>query len=116
MLADNPTVLGLGELKEWMSQSPPDNSDPKSGYALVNVSDPNSYEHENIAGSINIPEGKEYIYEERYSVDKDIILYSELGREVSMNVARELVRSGFRHVYVFEAGMPEWKDAVGIVD
>lgn len=68
------------------------------GYLIIDLRSREEYMHEHIRGAINVPQGRfrrELAGWER----KKIILYCERGA-LSMAVARELERRGFRTVTV----------------
>lgn len=110
-------TLGVTNLKDRLDRESPDNTDPKKGYALVNVLGEETFEKEHIPQSINIPKGREDEFEQRFSRDKEIIVYCASPEcDASPTVARELVDRGFTNVRDFEGGMSEWKDADGTVE
>lgn len=100
------------ELEQRFKEQTPDNDSNSDGYALVNVLDPDLYERQHIVNSINIPRSELGKFEQRYDRDKEIIVYCASREcETSAEVARELLRRGFRNVYRYEKGLEDWKAA-----
>ncbi|HEX2237869.1 MAG TPA: rhodanese-like domain-containing protein [Gammaproteobacteria bacterium] len=59
------------------------------GYALINVLTPETFGKEHIPGSINIPLGHEDEFEQRFTKDKEIIVYgNSLACDASTQVAQ----------------------------
>lgn len=101
-----------GELEHLLQRQKPDNESESTGYALVNVLQPESFEEEHIPGSINIPADQPDRFEDRFAKDKEIVLYcASESCDASPTAARRLVERGFSKVYDYEAGMKGWKDA-----
>jgi len=93
-----------------MRTAVPDNQDAEQGYALVNVLKPEAFEREHIPGSDNIPEGNEVTFEQRFSKDKEIIVYcASTDCHASDSVAEKLTKRGFTRVYDYAAGLRDWK-------
>lgn len=100
------------ELKQKMDASPPNNQDRSEDYALINVLSPESFEHQHVPMSINIPRGQEDLIEERFDKNKEIIVHcSSPTCQASPNVARELINRGFTNVIEYEGGLSEWLNA-----
>ena len=77
---------------------------------MVNVLKPEAFEQEHIAGSINIPEGDESVFVNRFSKDKEIIVYcASTDCHASDSVAEKLTKRGFTRVYDYAAGLGDWK-------
>jgi rhodanese-related sulfurtransferase len=105
------------ELSRRLDETRPDNSDPREGFALVNVLKPEAFAAEHIPVSINIPVGNEEEFEKRFSKDKDIVLYCASSQcDASPTVAKRLSEQGFTHIYDYEAGMKDWKESGGPVE
>lgn len=105
-------TISRQELEQRLKLQQPDNDDPNAGYALVNVLDTKLYERDHIPSSINIPRDDVDEFEQRFEKDKDIIVYcASPDCEASPEVARELTKRGFRHVYDYEKGMSDWRMA-----
>lgn len=105
-------TLTKEELRERLKSEQPDNEDPRSGYALVNVLGADAFREQHIPGSINIPKGEEEEFERRFEKDKEIIVYcASPDCDASPTVARELADRGFDSIRDYEAGMSEWKEA-----
>lgn len=105
-------TISRQELEQRLKQQKPDNEDPKAGYALVNVLDAKLYERDHIPSSINIPQDDVDEFEKRFDKNKDIIVYcASADCDASLEVAKELSKRGFRHVYDYEKGMSDWRMA-----
>lgn len=88
---------------------------------LLNVLDPDAFEHEHIPGSINIPNRRlDFIREvEKVTDRKDrriIVHCSNRQCQMSPEAARKLERAGYTNVIEFQGGMAEWKQAGFAVD
>ena len=106
------STITLDELERRLATTPPDNENRSVGYALVNVLKAEAFEDEHIPNSINIPAGEEDRFEQRFNKDKNIVVYcASPSCDASPKAARALADRGFRHVYDYEAGMSEWKNA-----
>jgi len=104
-------------LENRMKEESPNNVDEKEGYALVNVLGSDAFDEEHIRGSINIPKGKEDTFEDRFSKDKEIVVYcASTDCDASPKVAKELADRGFTRIVDFEAGMDGWKRVNGAVE
>lgn len=100
------------ELEQRLKQEKPDNEDRKSGYALVNVLDPEAFEDEHIPNSINIPKKRIDAFQQRFDKSKEIVVYCASPEcTASPDTARELARRGFVNVFDYEKGMSDWKEA-----
>lgn len=87
-----------------------DNEDRERGFALVNVLGEEVFEEAHIPGSINIPQGKESLFEQRFAKDKEIVVYcASPDCHASDKVAEMLVRRGFIRVYDYAGGLSDWK-------
>jgi len=105
-------ALTKEELRERLKSEQPDNENPRSGFALVNVLGEDAFREQHIPGSINIPKGEEEEFERRFNKDKEIIVYcASPDCDASPTVARELTDRGFDSIRDYEAGMSEWKEA-----
>ena len=100
------------QMEQRLEREKPDNEDRKSGYALVNVLDPDVFEQEHIPNSINIPKKRIDEFEQRFDKSKEIIVYCASPEcTASPDTARELADRGFVNVFDYEKGMSDWKDA-----
>ncbi|MGH8615893.1 MAG: rhodanese-like domain-containing protein, partial [Gammaproteobacteria bacterium] len=91
--------------------------DAEQGYALVNVLKPEAFEREHIPGSDYIPEGNEVTFEQRFSKDKEIIVYcASTDCHASDSVAEKLTKRGFTRVYDYAAGLRDWKQGGNSVE
>jgi rhodanese-related sulfurtransferase len=105
-------TISREELKNKIEQTRPDNASRSGGYALVNVLNADSFEKEHIPGSINIPQGKEDEFENRFGKMKEIIVYcASPDCSASPKAAEELTKRGFVSVRDYEGGMSDWKEA-----
>lgn len=104
-------------LAQRMKEESPNNDDEKVGYALVNVLSSEAFDDEHIPGSINIPKGKVGTFEDRFSTDKEIIVYcASTDCDASPAVAEKLADRGFTRIVDFEAGMDGWKRVGGAAE
>ncbi|MGH8538869.1 MAG: rhodanese-like domain-containing protein [Gammaproteobacteria bacterium] len=95
----------------------PDNQDAEQGYALINVLKPEAFEREHIPGSDNIPEGNEVTFKQRFSKEKEIIVYcASTDCHASDSVAEKLTKRGFTRVYDYAAGLRDWKQGGNSVE
>ena len=116
MAQDTFDTMTLDELKQRMNNAAPENFNTISGYALVNVLKPEAYEKEHIPGSINIPQGNEEAFHERFRPDKEIIVYcASFDCNASPSVAKRLTEMGFQHVHDYQGGMADWKAGDNLV-
>lgn len=100
------------QLEHLIQRQNPENEDNTEGYALVNVLSPESFEEEHIPGSINIPQGEEEKFEQRFAKDKEIIVYcASESCDASPKAAEELRDRGFSKIYDYADGMKDWKEA-----
>jgi rhodanese-related sulfurtransferase len=105
------------ELEQRVRTTLPDNQDAEQGYALVNVLKPEAFEREHIPGSINIPEGDESVFVNRFSKDKEIVVYcASTDCHASDSVAEKLTKRGFTRVYDYAAGLRDWKQGGNSVE
>lgn len=110
------TTITQEELSRRLREETPDNADPSRGFALVNVLGRDAFEEEHIPSSINIPVDRPEEFEQRFTHDKEIVVYCASPEcSASPKAARELQRRGFTNVRDFDAGMSEWKAAGGQV-
>lgn len=110
-------TINYAELASRLADSRPDNSDRSRGYALVNVLKPEAFKNEHIPASINIPKGDEQTFEDRFSKDKEIIVYCASPTcDASVTVAKRLAEMGFEDVYDYEAGLSDWKQSGGAIE
>lgn len=109
-------TISTQQLLEMFEIEQPNNEHRERGYALVNVLGSEAFEKEHLPGSINIPSENEDEFEQRFNMDKEIIVYgSSIDCDTSIRVARELVRRGFHRVKAYEEGIRDWKECDNIV-
>lgn len=102
-------TITRGELQTRMSAHELNNEDRARGFALVNVLGEGAFEMAHIPGSINIPQGNEALFEQRFAKNKEIIVYcASADCDASDEVAKALVRRGFRRVYDYAGGLSDW--------
>lgn len=107
-------TIDRNELEQLLAREAPNNDDPETGYALVNVLGKEAFEKEHIPGSINIPQGEEEHFEHRFDKDKKIVVYCASPEcDASPKAARALVERGFTEVVDYEGGMSDWKQGGG---
>lgn len=100
------------ELEHLLQRQQPDNQDEEAGYALVNVLGTDAYEEQHIPGSINIPSGEEQRFQQKFSKNKQIVVYcASPSCDASPKAARELQERGFTNVYDYAEGMKDWREA-----
>lgn len=100
------------ELEHLLQRQQPDNENEEAGYALVNVLGPDSFEERHIPGSINIPRGEEQRFEQKFSKNKQIVVYcASPSCDASPKTARELQERGFDNVYDYAEGLKDWREA-----
>jgi rhodanese-related sulfurtransferase len=104
--------LERSQLETTLDAGPPENGNPAEGVALVNVLDTDQFREEHIPGSINIPADDIDEFERRFAKDKKIVVYcASRDCPASREAAEALVQRGFEHVFDYEGGLSEWKDA-----
>ena len=104
-------TISRDDLAERIQRESPDNDDRQRGFALVNVLAPQSFVQSHIPGSINIPQGQEDLFEQRFDKGKEIIVYcASFDCSASPKAATELARRGFTDVYDYEGGMQDWQE------
>jgi rhodanese-related sulfurtransferase len=101
-------TINANELKDLLDRG--------EDLVLLNVLDPDAFEHEHIPGSINIPNRRlDFIKEvEKVAERKDrrvIVHCSNKLCQQSPDAARKLERAGYTNVIEFQGGMAEWKQA-----
>lgn len=100
------------ELKRRLAKEFPNNQDDRNGYALVNVLGAEAFEREHIPNSINIPLADIDRFEQRFSKDKDIIVYcASLSCDASPKAATALEEKGFQSIFDYSGGLSDWKEA-----
>lgn len=106
------TTLTRGQLETTLNAGPPENDQRDEGYTLVNVLRREQYEQEHIPHSINIPADQIDEFERRFDKPKKIVVYCASPEcQASSQAARALKQRGFEHVYDYEGGMSDWRDA-----
>jgi rhodanese-related sulfurtransferase len=99
------STIDRDDLEERIEAHSLNNQDRHRGFALVNVLGEGAFAMAHIPGSINIPHGKEDVFERRFAKDKEIIVYcASPDCPTSDNVAAVLVTRGFRRVYDYAGG------------
>ena len=102
-----PMPVGLAQAKELHD----------SGQAvLVDARSADSFAKEHIAGAVSLPlavaGGKEPPLPINVTPDTIIIAYCNgFSCHDSMELGKILIKAGYRQVFVFEGGLPEWRDA-----
>lgn len=106
------STLTREQLAAKLAQERPNNDDPEQGYALIYVLDPQTFANGHIPGSINIQRGSEDSIEQRFSKNKEIIVYSFSPEcSASSQMRRELLSRGFRNVRNYGSGITYWKQS-----
>ncbi len=102
-----PMPVGLAQAKELHD----------SGQAvLVDARSADSFAKEHITGALSLPlavaGGKKPPLPKNVTPDTIIIAYCNgFSCHDSMELGKILIKSGYRQVFVFEGGLPEWRDA-----
>ncbi|WP_224961456.1 rhodanese-like domain-containing protein [Geomonas subterranea] len=102
-----PMPIGLAQLKELHD----------SGQAvLVDARSGASFAKEHIAGALSLPleEATRQKTPQLKGVAKDAVIVAYCNGfscHDSMELGKLLIKSGYGSVYVFEGGLPEWRDA-----
>jgi rhodanese-related sulfurtransferase len=111
-MTESYTNLTRGQLETTLNAGPPENDKRNEGYALVNVLGSEQYRQEHIPGSINIPREQMEEFEKHFDREKKIVVYgASPDCSASQEAAETLTRSGFQHVYDYEGGMSDWREA-----
>lgn len=112
-MAENRFITIDGEqLSQKLMQTAPDNTDRRQGFALVNVLDEAQFERAHIPGSINIPQGQEQVFDQRFDKEKEIVVYCASPKcEASEKAAAALAQRGFQHVQDYAEGLTDWRQA-----
>jgi len=103
-----PMPIGLMQVKEM--------HDAKQA-VLVDARNLDSFAQEHIAGAIPLPleEARKHpvsLLNDIIPPDSMIITYCNgFSCRDSMDLGEVLIKAGYRSVYVFEGGLPEWRDA-----
>lgn len=104
------STINRDDLQKRLATEKPNNQDRERGFALVNVLAQEDFQQAHIPGSINIPQGNEGVFEQRFAKDKEIIIYCASPQcHASDKAAEELVRRGFQRVYDYAGGLSDWK-------
>lgn len=102
-----PMPVGLAQAKDLHD----------SGQAvLVDARSADSFAKEHITGAVSLPlavaGGKNPPLPENVTPDTIIIAYCNgFSCHDSMELGKILIKAGYRQVFVFEGGLPEWRDA-----
>ena len=116
-MAESYTTLTRGQLETTLNAGPPENDKRNEGYALVNVLGSEQYQQQHIPGSINIPHERMEEFERHFDREKKILVYcASPDCSASQEAAQTLARSGFQHVYDYEGGMSDWREAGNSVE
>jgi rhodanese-related sulfurtransferase len=107
-----PLPLGLMQVKEFFD---------RNEAVIIDARDRASYRKGHIRGAISLPlgEAEELIRGLAAKTAKDafLVLYcSGFDCHDSKTLGDKLIQAGFRQVFVFEGGFPEWRDAGYPVD
>jgi len=102
-----PLPLGLMQVKELY--------DRKEG-AFVDARDMETYASRHIKGALSLPSGEAdaglAAFGARVNKETTIVVYCNgFDCHDSMELGSRLLKAGFRRVYVFLGGYPEWRDA-----
>lgn len=86
----------------------------KQNIVIIDARDRISYSQGHIKDAINIPYDEFELYPEfflnLFKKDNQLIIYCEGGYcEQSFIVAEELLKKGFKNIYVYIDGYPEWE-------
>lgn len=96
-------TISVGELKA------------KKSLHIIDVREPDEYEHGHIEGAVNIPLGK-LIRDERLGIvprDREIVVHCKSG--VRGDMALQFLKSrGYTNIRNLEGGFEAWKSASGI--
>ena len=99
-------------LTQKLSSNVLDNSDPETGLALVNVLNPDVFDEKHIPNSVNIPLSEIDQFEQRFSKEKDIVVYcASSSCDASRKAATALSQRGFSNVAAYEGGLADWEQA-----
>jgi rhodanese-related sulfurtransferase len=117
-IAQHP-VQAVSNLEEsWFLDTPAAKKKWDEGVTFVDARAADFYLHEgHIAGAISLPvlefDSVFPLVKDRLpSPDDEIVCYcSGFGCEESTELARRLTEAGYRLVYVYEGGWPEWSEA-----
>jgi rhodanese-related sulfurtransferase len=87
--------------------------DRNDDFILVDMLSHESFEHEHIPGSINIPlENIEISAEMLLDKEKEIVVYcGNLKCTASVQAEKKLTNLGYMKVYDYAGGLQDWKDA-----
>ncbi len=82
---------------------------------FVDARDAQSYAGGHVKGAVSLPLGefdaKSAAFAEKVPATTMIVVYCNgYGCHDSMTVGKKLISRGYRQVFVFEGGYPEWKD------
>ncbi len=89
MVRETFATITTVQLLEMFEIEQPNNEHRDKGYALINVLTPETFEKEHIPGSVYIPLGHEDEFEQRFTKDKEIIVYgNSLACVASTQVAQ----------------------------
>ena len=111
-MAERYTTLTRGQLETTLNAGPPENDRREEGYALVNVLGHQQYQQEHIPDSINIQGEQLDEFERHFDKEKKIVVYCASSEcQASSQTARALKERGFQHVYDYEGGMSDWREA-----
>ena len=103
-----PMPIGLMQVKEM--------HDAKEA-VIVDARSAASFAREHIAGAVLLPleqarQNPEFPFESKFPKDATIIVYCNgFSCHDSMDLGQILMKAGYASVYVFEGGLPEWRDA-----
>ena len=111
-MAERHTTLIRGQLETTLNAGPPENDKRDEGYALVNVQAREQYDREHIPHSMNIPGEQLDEFERCFDKEKKIVVYcASPDCQASNQAAQALTERGFQHVYDYEGGLSDWREA-----
>lgn len=117
-LAEHPLRAVSGMEESWFVDTPGAKAKWDEGVTFVDARAKDFYLYEgHIAGAISIPVLEfdsvfPEVKDRLPSFDEEIVSYcSGFGCEESLELARKLREAGYRRVYVYEGGWPEWSEA-----
>jgi rhodanese-related sulfurtransferase len=101
--------ISLEELSRKIKTTPPNNTDRREGWALVNVLPEEYYSKQHIPGSINIPYENLNEFTARYDKEKELVVYcANVQCSAGPDTAKKLQEQGFSKVRDFPGGTKEW--------
>lgn len=101
-------TIGRQELKQMM--------DEKRDFVLIEALPEKAFREEHLPGAINIPNAADDFEEQVKKAvpdkDQEVVLYcANTDCPASPEAARKMEDMGYTHVYDYEAGKADWKEA-----